>query len=155
MNSITNVLLVHLPFNFAENGDLTVIEGLIHIPFPIARVFVVRGFGGSVRGEHAHKACTQFLTCPYGSVEVLCDDGLKTGHFFLNKPEIGLLVPPGIWAKQTYLETNSVLTVLCDRVYEPLDYIRDYYEYKKYRHAECNAQSKEKLCGYAGKSIKV
>jgi hypothetical protein len=132
-NYLNSIKVVSLPYDFAENGDLTVIEGEVHVPFAIARVFVVRGFEGAVRGEHAHKACTQFLTCPYGKVEVLCDDGSEVAIFVLDKPEVGLLLPPGIWAQQTYVVANSVLTVLCDRPYERLDYIRDYGEYKKYR----------------------
>ena len=131
--SLSAVRLINLRYDFAKNGDLTVMEGFTDGPFSIAGVFVVRGFDGSVRGEHAHKACTQFLTCPYGSVEVLCDDGSEVATFVLDKPNIGLLLPPSIWAQQTYVIANSVLTVLCDRPYESQDYIRNYYDYKKYR----------------------
>ena len=136
--SLNAVKLLNLFYDCTENGDLTVMEGMSHIPFSIARVFVVRGFDGSVRGEHAHKACTQFLTCPYGGVEVRCDDGSEVATFILDKPDVGLLLPPGIWTQQTYLIANSVLTVLCDRPYEHLDYIRNYDEYKKYRNTTCN-----------------
>jgi dTDP-4-dehydrorhamnose 3,5-epimerase-like enzyme len=132
------VKLINLPYDFARNGDLTVMEGLSHIPFSIARVFIVRGFAGSVRGEHAHKTCTQFLTCPYGVVEVRCDDGSEVATFVLDKPEIGLLIPVSIWAQQTYLIDNSVLTVLCDRPYEHLDYIRNYEDFKEYRNTDGN-----------------
>jgi dTDP-4-dehydrorhamnose 3,5-epimerase-like enzyme len=135
--SLTSVQILKLPYDFAENGDLTVMEGVTHVPFAIARVFVVRGFEGSVRGEHAHKACTQFLTCPYGVVEVRCDDGSGVATYILDKPDVGLLLPPSIWAQQTYLQANSVLTVLCDRPYEKLDYLRNYEEFKKYR-SICN-----------------
>ncbi|EMY76157.1 WxcM-like domain protein [Leptospira weilii serovar Ranarum str. ICFT] len=38
----------------------------------------------------------------------------------------GLLIPPGIWSTQQYLNINSVLLVLCDRGYEAEDYIRNY-----------------------------
>jgi dTDP-4-dehydrorhamnose 3,5-epimerase-like enzyme len=131
--SLDAVKLINLPYDFAKNGDLTVMEGLVHIPFSIARVFIVRGSAGSVRGEHAHKGCSQFMTCPYGIVEVRCDDGSDVATFILDKPEIGLLIPLGIWAQQTYIINNSVLTVLCDKPYEPLDYIRSYEDYKKYR----------------------
>ena len=131
-HSLSSVKLINLPYDFAENGDLTVMEGMIHIPFSIARVFVVRASAGSIRGDHAHKACTQFLTCPFGVVEVRCDDGNNTAVFILDKPEIGLLIPPSIWARQSYMQANSVLTVLCDRPYESLDYIRDYENFKKH-----------------------
>ena len=133
LNSISAVQLLKLPFDCAENGDLTVIEGLAHVPFAIARVFVVRGKDGSVRGQHAHRACTQLLTCPYGSVEVRCDDGNMRAAYILDRPDVGLLIPPGIWAQQSYLVANSVLTVLCDRPYESEDYIRNYDDFKAYR----------------------
>jgi hypothetical protein len=42
---------------------------------------------------------------------------------------VGLIIPPGIWAQQTYLTENSVLTVLCDKLYQAADYIRDYEEF--------------------------
>jgi dTDP-4-dehydrorhamnose 3,5-epimerase-like enzyme len=133
LNSLTAVQLIHLPYDVADNGDLVVMEGLTHVPFAIARVFVVKASSGVVRGQHAHKGCAQFMTCPYGGVEVVCDDGGDVATFILNRPDVGLLVPPGIWATQTYLIENSVLTVLCDHRYEPKDYIRDYDEYKAFR----------------------
>ena len=133
LNDLADVHLINLPYDFAENGDLSVMEGDRHVPFSIARVFVVRGFEGAIRGQHAHKACTQFLTCPFGKVEIQCDDGLKLMTFILDRPQIGLLLPSGIWAQQTYLVANSVLTVLCDLPFDNEDYIRDYNFFKSYR----------------------
>jgi len=132
LNSLAAIKLVALPYDKAVNGDLVVMEGITHVPFAIERVFVVRGFEGAVRGQHAHKTCSQFLTCVYGSVEVLCKDGSFDLTFILDRPEVGLLIPPNIWAEQTYLKDNSVLTVLCDKPYDAEDYIRDFDEYKLY-----------------------
>jgi hypothetical protein len=115
-------------------------QGLTDVPFAITRVFVVKAASGDVRGEHAHKACTQFLTCPYGSVEVLCNDGRDAATFVLDRPDVGLLVPASIWATQTYRVHNSVLTVLCDQPYDPDDYIRDFNDYKRYRAGGVRAQ---------------
>jgi UDP-2-acetamido-3-amino-2,3-dideoxy-glucuronate N-acetyltransferase len=131
--TITSVYLVKLPHHFEDNGDLVVMEGLVNVPFVIARVFVVRAPEGSVRGQHAHKACAQFLTCPRGSVEVVCTDGANTAEFELNHPNIGLYIPSGIWAEQRYKTKDAALTVLCDRGYEPEDYIREYSEFLVYR----------------------
>lgn len=130
INSVSYIELLH---DFAENGDLVVMEGLVHVPFAIARVFVVRASVGAIRGQHAHKSCAQFLTCSSGSVEVGCDDGQEIATYILDQPDVGLLVPPSIWAQQTYLVPNTVLTVLCDRPYESQDYIRDYGDFKAYR----------------------
>lgn len=135
---ISSISHIELPHHFAENGDLVVIEGLTHVPFAIARVFVVLAPAGAIRGQHAHKACRQFLVCPVGSIEVRCDDGDIAATYILDRPNVGLLVPPGIWAQQTYLVFGSVLTVLCDRPYEPYDYIRDYDDFKAYREAGSN-----------------
>jgi len=131
--SISSVYLVNLPHHFEYNGDLVVMEGLINVPFAIARVFVVRAPKGSVRGQHAHKACAQFLTCPRGKVEVDCTDGVQSVEFDLDHPNIGLYIPPSIWAEQRYKTADAALTVLCDRVYEPDDYIREFPEYLTYR----------------------
>jgi dTDP-4-dehydrorhamnose 3,5-epimerase-like enzyme len=135
---IQSIARITFPLHRADASDLVVMEGMTHVPFAIARVFVVRGLPGEIRGQHAHKACTQVLTCPIGSVDVLCDDGNETATFLLDKPNMGLLIPPGIWAQQDYLTPGSVLTVLCDRVYEAADYIRDYDEFKAYKQAKAN-----------------
>lgn len=131
--TVSSVYLVKLPHYFEDNGDLVVMEGLINVPFAIARVFVVRTPEGAVRGQHAHKACAQFLTCPRGSVEVVCTDGTDSAEFELNHPNVGLYIPPGIWAEQRYKTRDAALTVLCDRVYEAEDYIREYSEFLIYR----------------------
>lgn len=127
---IRAVQLIKLRNNVSGSGELVVMEGMSQIPFAIARVFVVRGSkGGSERGQHAHKLCTQFLTCSYGSVKVHCDDGQKKEDFILDSLDVGLLIPPGIWVQQTYSVADSVLTVLCDRPYEAGDYIRNYVDF--------------------------
>ena len=131
--TISSVYLVKLPHYFEDNGDLVVMEGLVNVPFTIARVFVVRAPEGAVRGQHAHKACAQFLTCPRGAVEVDCSDGNQSAEFILNHPNIGLYIPPGIWAEQRYKTKDATLTVLCDRIYEQEDYIRDFHSYLNYR----------------------
>lgn len=133
--SISAVNLIKLPYYSDNNGDLVVMEGLAHVPFTIARAFVIRASAGATRGKHAHKACTQFLTCPIGSIEVRCDDGLEVATYILDRPDMGLLIPPGVWAQEIYQASDSILTVLCDRPYEAHDYIRDYGDFKAYRQA--------------------
>ncbi len=136
-NLICAVRLIELP-NFKarqddSSGDLVVLEGNAKIPFDIARVFLVRASGGAIRGCHAHRQCVQFMVCSAGCIRVTCDDGAETATFTLDRPNLGLLVPPGIWAEQTYEKPHSILTVLCDRPYEEEDYIRDFEEFKAYR----------------------
>ncbi len=123
------VKLIELPYHKENNGDLVVVEGNI-IPFNMSRVFTVRASKGSVRGEHAHRHCSQLLICTNGAVKVRCDDTRTTEIYVLDKPNFGLFIPPGIWADQKYIEDNTTLTVLCDRPYEEADYIRNYDDFK-------------------------
>ena len=114
------------------NGFLYVYECGRHVPFDIRRVFSVSAKGGDVRGDHAHKKCTQLLVCVSGRVRVTCDDGSAVSEHVLEGMGLGLLIPPGVWAKQEYMVDGAVLMVLCDRSYEADDYIRDYNDFKAY-----------------------
>ena len=58
-----------------------------------------------------------------------CDDGSNKKSFILNKPNIGILVPPNIWSNQKYTIDNSILTVLCDALYNENEYVRDYSQF--------------------------
>lgn len=125
--------LTELSQNIAENGELTVIEGLKEVPYDIRRVFFVRGNGGAIRGLHAHRECSQFLICLMGRIKIICDDSFIKKEFELENPANGLLIPPGIWSTQIYDMSNSVLAVLCDKEYDASDYIREYDKFLLYK----------------------
>ena len=130
---MNSVKLIQFPIYEESNGELSVFEQNIEaIPFSIKRIFNVRSDKGSVRGMHAHRLCSQILICSNGSIEVICDDSFHQKIFLLDKPNLGLLVPPGIWAEQKYIQQNSSMTVVCDRLYESGDYISDYDQFKEF-----------------------
>ncbi|MEA9598553.1 FdtA/QdtA family cupin domain-containing protein [Polynucleobacter sp. AP-Sanab-80-C2] len=124
--AIKSLELINFSQHIAENGSLTVLEGLKNVPFEIARVFFVLADSNSIRGNHSHIECSQLLVCLSGSIDVKCDDGKNKKVFSLSNPNVGLVIPPGIWASQYYREDNSVLAVLCDKKYVASDYIRNY-----------------------------
>lgn len=130
------VKTVSFPKYSDEVDSLCVYESRLHVPFLVERVFSVTAIKGSVRGQHAHKKCSQLLVCLTKSIRVSWDDGKSVGSCVLNDPGIGLLVPPGFWGCQEYLEDGAVLMVLCDRSYDAEDYIRDYEEFKIYAQGE-------------------
>ena len=130
---IDSVKLIQFPVFKEDNGELSVFEQNINgIPFQIERIFNVRSNKGSVRGQHAHRLCSQLLICSNGSIEVTCDDSFNKKVFLLDRPNYGLLVPPAIWAEQNYLQNNSSMTVICDRPYEAKDYISNYKLFKEF-----------------------
>lgn len=129
--SITDVNTIEIPIFRDVKGDLIAVEHKTHLPIEIKRVFQIIAPKGSVRGEHAHISHTQFMICTFGKIKIECDDGQNIKDFILEKPSIGILVPPNIWSKQTYLEENSILTVLCDENYNEDEYVRDYQKFLK------------------------
>ena len=132
---VLDVRLIELPTFAREDGELVVAESAGHVPFAIARVFTLRAPKGAVRGSHAHKACAQFMMCVLGAVEVTCDDGIDHKFFRLERGNQGLFVPASLWASETFVADQSVLTVLCDRPYEADDYIRDHAAFLAWRRA--------------------
>jgi len=114
-------------------GDLAAIEWESQLPFKPKRIFFVYNVpNSSVRGEHAHKVCHQFVLCIHGSVAVIVDDGRKREEFMLNEPDIGIHIPPKVWGIQYKYSSDAVLFVLASHEYDSEDYIRDYEEYLDY-----------------------
>jgi dTDP-4-dehydrorhamnose 3,5-epimerase-like enzyme len=128
------IKLINFDCHKDDDGDLVVAEGNTNnVPFTIARIFNVRVDKGITRGCHAHRECTQLLICTNGIVNVTCDDGQETSIYIMDKPNLGLLIEPGIWSEQIYLKNNTVLTVLCDSPYNEADYIRNYKDFLKFK----------------------
>ena len=111
-------------------GSLSAGEFPRHVPFSPQRYFLVFDVPGKeVRGEHAHRASHQFLVCARGSLNVVVDDGVHTEEVRLDRPDLGLHIPPLVWAVQYKYSADAVLLVLASDPYDPADYIRDYDEF--------------------------
>jgi len=108
-------------------GFLSFFEGINHIPFDIKRVYYIYGVPkGIVRGHHAHKNLLQFLWCPYGSIIIALDNGVKKEKILLDNPSEGILVENGLWHTMQWGIDNSVLCVVASDYYDESDYIRNY-----------------------------
>jgi len=111
-------------------GNITPVHNSIEIPFNVERIFYLYDIpGGESRGAHAHKECHQFLVAASGSFEVLLDDGRTKKVVVLNRPDLGLHIPPGIWASEVNFSSGSICLVLASHKYDESDYIRSYEEY--------------------------
>jgi len=111
-------------------GNITPIHNEVEIPFKIKRVFYLYDIpGGESRGAHAHKECHQFLISASGSFEVLLDDGNTKRIVQLNRPYVGLHIPPGIWASEINFSSGSICLVFASHTYQESDYIRSYNDY--------------------------
>lgn len=116
-----------------ERGNLVVIEGEgIDIPFDIKRVFYIYGSDDKVvRGQHANRETEFLLVNVGGSSKVKIDNGTETAVIKLDRPGMGLYLPPMLWKEMYDFSQDSILLVLAGRHYDAQEYIRDYEEYLK------------------------
>lgn len=114
-------------------GHLSFFEAMRDIPFEIKRVYYTYNVAvGVKRGMHAHKRLNQLLWCPYGTIEVILDDGTKRESYILNSPDKGLIIGNGIWREMYWKNEASVLCVVASDYYDESDYIRNYDEFLEY-----------------------
>ena len=116
-----------------ERGKLYVIEGDgIDIPFDVKRVFYMYDSDDTVvRGQHANRETEFVLINVSGKSKVRVDNGVESRVIDLDRPGIGLYLPPMLWKDMYEFSSDSVLLVLASRHYDPHEYIRDYQEYLK------------------------
>jgi dTDP-4-dehydrorhamnose 3,5-epimerase-like enzyme len=126
--------LIILPKISDRRGNITAVNNYTEVPFDIKRVFYLYDIpGGESRGAHAHKACHQFLIAASGAFEVLMDDGRTKRQVQLNRPYMGLHIPPGIWASEINFSSGAICLVLASEPYSENDYIRDYKDFIRYK----------------------
>jgi acetyltransferase-like isoleucine patch superfamily enzyme/dTDP-4-dehydrorhamnose 3,5-epimerase-like enzyme len=122
-----NVKLIELPHVADLRGSLSFAEFDEKLPFIPQRYFIVFDVPSKeVRGEHAHRKCQQLLICVKGNCSVVIDDGETREEVLLDKPNLGLFVPPMVWATEYKYSEDAVLLVLASDHYDSTDYIRDY-----------------------------
>jgi len=106
-------------------GNLTVGEFEKQIPFCTNRYFLIYDVPtAETRGEHAHIECHQFLIAVKGTVHVVADDGNNREEFVLDRPSMGIHLPPMTWGIQYRYSNDAVLLVFASHYYDSTDYIR-------------------------------
>ncbi|MDA9981309.1 WxcM-like domain-containing protein [Gammaproteobacteria bacterium] len=132
-SSVSGVTLHRLPLIEDLRGTLTVGHFEREVPFNPKRYFVVFDVPPhDLRGEHAHKECSQFMICMKGAISVAVDDGANREETRLDSPHLGLYMSPMIWGSQFKQTPDAVLLVFASHDYDPDDYIRDYEEFLAY-----------------------
>ena len=116
-----------------SDSVLTVFQN-IQSQLNISRVFFVHANQNTLRGNHAHYKCNQWLICISGSVSVSLFDGQDSRQEILDVGSGVLYVPCGLWTSQEYSE-NSILLVLADQLFDEDDYIRSLEDFKKIKMA--------------------
>ena len=119
--------VLSLPQIHDTRGDLTFIEGRVHVPFDIARVYYLYNVPvDAERGGHAHKELQQVLFALSGSFRVTVDDGKTKAEYWLRDPRKGLYISRMVWREMDSFSQGAVCMVLASHRYDESDYFRDY-----------------------------
>ena len=134
MYSVEDCVIVTLPKIHNESGNITVLENNKEIPFDVKRIYYLYDVPmGSERGGHGHYELEQFIIAASGSFTFHLNDGINSKEFFLNDPSKALYIKPGIWREIKEFSSGSICLVLASQEYNEKDYIREYYEYLKFK----------------------
>ena len=102
-------------------------------PINVKRIFFIHGKKNKMRGEHAHKKCSQLFVPVFGKILLSIKTPKTEKKILLNHLlKTTILVPPKYWCSIKFLDKKSILMVACDQKYDFNDYIETFDTYKKY-----------------------
>jgi len=126
MTTIEDIELLKIPVVEDLSGNLAFIQNGV-LPFEFKRVYYLFDVPSSAfRGGHSHIEQHEVLIALSGSFEVTVNDGKSKKSFLLNKPNVGLHLPKGIWRELENFSSGAICLVLASDIFEETDYIRDY-----------------------------
>jgi len=125
-------------FNFKKftkkSGTLLPITFNNKFPIKVKRIFIIYGKKKYLRGDHAHKKCSQVFFPIKGKIKInMKYKKTKKSINLTHDNSKALLVPPRIWISVESLNSNSVVLVLTDYEYDVKDYIETYKEFIAYQ----------------------
>ena len=130
MSQLSDSHLIDIPKIHDAKGNLSVIEGNT-VPFAIRRVYYLYDVPSHAeRLGHAHKKLQKVLVALSGSFDVVLRDGDNDKVVTLNRPNLGLFIPHGLWREMRNFSAGSVCLVIASENYDEADYIRDFESYK-------------------------
>ena len=133
-NTVFDCSVIDMSKIHAKTGNITVLENGVNVPFDVKRVYYLYDVpSGEERGGHGHYELEQYIVAASGSFDVILDDGVNRRRISLNRPNLALLIAPGLWRSLDNFSSGSICMVLASHVYDEADYIRDYKEYLKFK----------------------
>lgn len=131
-STIYDCFVVELNKIHNRAGNITVIEENVQLPFVIKRIYYLYDIpSGADRGAHAHRELEHFMIAASGSFEVMLNDGRNKKVVELNRPNIGIYIPPGIWVEVLNFSSGAISLNFVSEKYDETDYIREYDDFIK------------------------
>jgi len=108
-------------------GSLNVVESGEDLPFEIHRIYYIYGVEQfASRRAHAHRNLRQLIIAISGKFTVDLTDGVNSESHTLQSPDVGLLLPPGLWRDLHSFTSDGICLVLASHHFDEADYIREY-----------------------------
>ena len=125
--------LVPLKESTDKRGSLCVIDPSDgQFPFEVKRVFWITGVPeGEVRGDHAHRSCSEVIVPLRGSFVAHVNDGRETADFLMDDHRQGLFIPPMVWCSFSDFSADCLCLCLASEGYGPEGYIDSLEDYLK------------------------
>ena len=108
-----------------QSCKLHILENLKTKYFKSQRIFFLHSNKSCLRGNHAHKKCTQIFLSLKGSIEITIENKKDLKKLRLKEFNDPVKVPPLNWVK-IKMKKNQLLMVICNKKFSEKDYIRDY-----------------------------
>lgn len=133
-SSVFDCTLITFDKNHQIKGNLTAVANGNQIPFDVKRIYYLYDVpGGLSRGGHAHIELHQLVVALSGSFDITLDDGNAKRTFQLSRPNMGLLIPSGLWRELNNFSSGSICMVLASEIYEEKDYLRIYSDFINFK----------------------
>lgn len=130
---------IQLPLFVDSRGRLTFLEGGVHLPFEVKRIFWITDVPkNKTRGGHAHWTCHEVVIPIRGSFEIELDDGDLCATVTLDDPTCGITIPAGVWCELRHFEPGTVCLVVASQEYDVSGYALDRESWlKELKHRNC------------------
>ena len=116
------------------SGKLLPITFNNKFPINVKRIFIIYGKRNYIRGDHAHKKCSQVFIPIKGKIKINMKYRKTEKSVLLSANRSkSLFVPPKIWSSVEFLNSNSLVLVLTDYEYDFKDYIETYKEFIEFQ----------------------
>ena len=115
------------------SGELIPLSFNKKFPIRVKRVFFLYGKKNKIRGNHAHKKCSQFFFPLFGKIILdVKTPNTKKSILLDHSLKVAVLIPPKYWCSVKFVKKNSILMIACDQYYNANDYLKNFNDYKKY-----------------------
>ena len=108
---------------------ISVLENLKKENFVVKRIFFLKPSKNCIRGNHAHKKCTQIFFSLKGNIDIIIKKN-KEKIIRLKEFSNYIKVPPLNWVK-IKMKKNQILMVICNENFSEKEYIRNYENFLK------------------------